>query len=173
VFSLVTLPPLYSALKHEGFFWKPPQSSIKQVTLVYQNIIDEIPVSFEAHWLNLLTAPMCACWCHSHANEQDIPICRFFAVNPVFPLPHILYGYQFQCKVAMDVFYLVYLTPYMILEGKHERLGIPSWIPIKSIDKQPDWSVFWYKMVLSSDSPTYHRAELSWCCIKNIQKLIK
>ena len=23
--------------------------------------VDEIPIPFEAHWLNLLTAPICAC----------------------------------------------------------------------------------------------------------------
>jgi hypothetical protein len=28
---------------------KPPQYSIKQVTLIYHDIVDEIPISFEAH----------------------------------------------------------------------------------------------------------------------------
>ena len=60
MFSLAAIPPLHSASIHEGFSLKPPQSSVKQVTLVFQDIINEIPLSFEAHWLNLLTASMCA-----------------------------------------------------------------------------------------------------------------
>jgi hypothetical protein len=61
MFSLANLPLLYSASKHEGFFVKPPQYYIKEVTLVYQDIVNEIPVPFEAHWLNSLMAPKCAC----------------------------------------------------------------------------------------------------------------
>jgi hypothetical protein len=34
------------------------------------------------------------------------------------------------------IFYLVYLTPYMVLEEKHERLDVPPWMPVKSINKQ-------------------------------------
>jgi hypothetical protein len=35
----------------------------------------------------------------------------------------------------MAMFYLVYLTPYMVPEGKHERLGVPSWmLVIQSIN---------------------------------------
>jgi hypothetical protein len=51
-------------------------------------------------------------------------ICLSFAVNPTLLPPHILHGYQFQCKGMVVVFYLVYLTPYMVLEGKHERLDV-------------------------------------------------
>jgi hypothetical protein len=36
----------------------------------------------------------------------------------------------------MVVFYLVYLVPSMILEGKHKRLDVPSWMLVKSINKQ-------------------------------------
>ena len=61
-------------------------------------------------------APMCTRWCHSCANEQDIPICHAFAMNPTLPSLHILHGYQFQCKVAVAEFYLVYLTLYMVLK---------------------------------------------------------
>jgi hypothetical protein len=57
-------------------------------------------------------------------------------MNPALPPPHILHGYQFLCKVAVAVFYRVYLTPYMVLEEKHERLGVPSWMLVKSMDKQ-------------------------------------
>jgi hypothetical protein len=58
-------------------------------------------------------------------------------MNPTLSPLHILHGYQFQCKVAVAMFYLVYLTPYMVLEGKHERLGVPSWMPVKLIHNQP------------------------------------
>jgi hypothetical protein len=37
--------------------------------------------------------------------------------------------------VAVAKFYLVYLILYMVLEGKHERLVVPSWMPVTSIDK--------------------------------------
>jgi hypothetical protein len=57
-------------------------------------------------------------------------------MNPeIFP-PHILHGYKFQYKVVVVMFYMVYLTPYIVLEGRHERLDVPSWMPVTSIDKQ-------------------------------------
>jgi hypothetical protein len=59
-------------------------------------------------------------------------------MNPILPPPHILHCYQFLCKVAVAMFDLVYLTPYMVLKEKHERLGVPLWMLVKSIDKQPD-----------------------------------
>jgi hypothetical protein len=60
MFCLATLPLLYTDSKHEGFFVKQPQYFVKEVTLVYQDIVDEIPVPFEAHWLNSLMALKCA-----------------------------------------------------------------------------------------------------------------
>ena len=49
MFFLAILPSLYLASKYKGFFLKPPQYSIKQVTLIDQDIVDEIPVPFEVH----------------------------------------------------------------------------------------------------------------------------
>ena len=38
---------------------------------------------------------------------------------------------------------------------------LPSWMPIASINKQPGEFAYGEGMILSCDSPTYHRAELS------------